>query len=292
MDKDVRKGLIALSRFERILGGGGLNNNTKNEIMENKIAENKITNKAKNKTANTDKKVEGKIENKTKADQGQAARPKANPQDQYWKSVLINAYFLRFPAGAGSFISMKKLYEILDKLRQAGAGLTRVEERPGPGTLGIRRPGKISRLKLEQGRTPQAEWNRVRAKELPGYREQLRWLFTLSAMGAAAEYVDLGVELPAEWVDDTLKKYGQRIQELREAVIAVMIDKNKNLYFEIEGGGKTYCLAPGKTGRRRPGGRPIVELTPEEAVLVAEAQEAGLLEPGVKAAQGALRWIS
>jgi len=221
-------------------------------------------------------------------------------QDQYWKSVLTNAYFLRCPArdaaGNRSFIPMRSLYEVLERLQQGGAGLARVEEQPRPGILGLRRPGKISRLKLEQGVVPQAEWNRIRAEELPKHKDQLRWLFTLSVMGAAVEYVDLGAELPREWMEDALGKHGARIGDLRREVLEEMVDrlaagKSGRVCFEV-GDCKIYCLVPGKTGMRMAGGRPVVELTPEEAVLVAEAQEAGLLAAGAKGAQGALKWAN
>ncbi|WP_134212182.1 hypothetical protein [Pelotomaculum propionicicum] len=206
-------------------------------------------------------------------------------QDQYWNAVLTNAYFLRYPAGGGRFEPMRPLYEVLEKLKLAGAGLARVEEQVGRG--------RIVRLKLEQGSVPEAEWNRIRAEELPRFKDQLRWLFTLSVMGAAAEYVDLGVELPAEWVGDVLGKHGSRIAELREDIIAEMVEKRRRsgLCFRLKDG-RIYCLVPCKTGRRVAGGRVITELTPEEAVIVAEAQETGLLPAGTDGARSALKWGS
>lgn len=204
-------------------------------------------------------------------------------QDQYWESVLTNAYFLRYPAGGGRFEPMRQLYETLEKLKIAGAGLVRIEEQ-------VRR-GSIARLKLQQGSVPDGIWSDVRGKELPRYKDQLRWLFTLSAMGAAAEYVDLAEELPAGWVDDVLGKYGTRIQELRVQVIEEMIGKRQRsgLCFNVDEE-KIYCLVPCKTGRRIAGGKVIVELTPEEAVIVAEAQDAGLLPAREEGARSALKW--
>jgi len=214
----------------------------------------------------------------------------ASSREKYWNAVLTNAYFLLYPGPDGRYESMKPLYDILENLKCLGAGLAIVEEVTGRG--------KIRRLKLERGSVPESEWNRIRVEQLPRYKDRLRWLFTLSVMGAAAEYTDLAAELPPEWVDDVLGKHGARIAELRRAVIEEMIEReaesgkpSRGLYFEIEDG-RVYCLVPYKTGRRTAGNRVITELTPEEAVIVAEAQEAGLLPAGVESARSALKWGS
>ncbi len=229
--------------------------------------------------------------------------------DKYWQSVLTNAYFLRYPAGEGKFEPLRPLYDVLNKLKSLGAGLAIVEEKVG-------RRGRVMRLKLEQSTISNEDWKRIRAEELPGYREQLRWLFTLSVMGAAAEYVDLGVDFPREWIEDNLGKHGARIADLRREVLEEMVErmvrgKSGRVCFEVDdwvGAGdsdgtgvvsgddkgkgykKVYCLVPGKTGCREIGGRAVVELTPEEVVLVAEAQAAGMLAPGPEGARAALKW--
>lgn len=104
-------------------------------------------------------------------------------------------------------------------------------------------------------------------------------------MGAATDYVDLGVELPKEWVDDVLGKQGARVEELRRAVIEEILKKNqcRGLCFKTKDG--VYCLVPCKTGRPD-----ATELTPEEVVLVAEAQDAGLLPAAQEGARSALKW--
>lgn len=230
--------------------------------------------------------------------------------DKYWQSVLTNAYFLRYPAGEGKFEPLRPLYDVLNKLKSLGAGLAIVEEKVG-------RRGRVMRLKLEQSTISNEDWKRIRAEELPGYREQLRWLFTLSVMGAAAEYVDLGVDFPREWIEDNLGKHGARIADLRREVLEEMVErmvrgKSGRVCFEVDGEAsgagdsdsdgarvvsgedkgykKVYCLVPGKTGCREIGGRAVVELTPEEVVLVAEAQAAGMLAPGPEGALSALKW--
>ena len=261
------KTLPPKNRFERILS---------NPLPEEKVAISRASAKASEATARV---VNNKID---------IIALDQTTQEQYWRSVLTNAYFLRFPIGVGKFELIRELYDILEKLHGAGAGLARVEEQPRMG-----RRGRVARLKLEQGGVPDAEWARIRAEELPRYKDQLRWLFTLSVMGAAKEYIDLAAELPAEWVGDVLGKHGSRIAEMREQIIVEMVEKGRRLYFEVEDY-KIYCLAPGKTGMRLAGGvggRPVVELTPEEAVIVAEAQDAGLLPGGVEGAQSALRWV-
>lgn len=260
------KTLPPKNRFERILS---------NPLPEEKVAISRASAKASEATARV---VNNKID---------IIALDQTTQEQYWRSVLTNAYFLRFPIGVGKFELIRELYDILEKLHGAGAGLARVEEQPRMG-----RRGRVARLKLEQGGVPDAEWARIRAEELPKHKDQLRWLFTLSVMGAAKEYIDLAAELPAEWVGDVLGKHGSRIAEMREQIIVEMIgkDRRSGLCFKVDDE-KIYRLVPCKTGHRMSGGLTATELTPEEAVIVAEAQDAGLLPGGVEGAQSALRWV-
>jgi len=197
-------------------------------------------------------------------------------QERYWRTVLTNAYYLRYPKN-GEFESMRELHGVLQKLRELGASLERVESR-------FER-GKIYSFNLRMGSMQWADWNWYQAMVLPRYNEQLDWLLKISVMGAARGYVDLGIELPEEWIIETLGKFGARIAQLREAVIGEIQDRAKGICFKVDDG-RIYSLVPGKTGRR------ITELTPEEAVIVAEAQDTGMLEPGPEGAKKALKWIS
>jgi len=201
-------------------------------------------------------------------------------QEEYWRNVLTNAYFLYYPKGNGEYEPLRPLHDLLEKLKNWGAKLSRVESRF--------EQGKIVDLEILPGNIDWADWNYILVKKLLHYREQLDWLLKISAMGVARDYVDLGVDFPPEWISDSLGKHAARIAELRRAVIEEMMEKNQcnGLYFEIEGG-RMYCLVPCKTGRQD-----VTELTPEEVMLVAEAQNTGLLPPGLEGARSALKWIN
>lgn len=200
-------------------------------------------------------------------------------QEKYWQAVLTNAYFLHYPKGNGEFEPLKPLHSTLEKLKHLGARLSKMVSRFDQG--------KIIRLQLEQGNVQWVDWNYIWVETLLKHRDQLNWLLTLSALGAARDYVDLGVDFPPEWIDGTLGKNGARIAELRAAIVEEMIEKDRRrgIYFEVSPGQK-YCLVPCKTGRK------LTEITPEEAVLVAEAQEVGLLPPGPEGARTALKWTA
>jgi hypothetical protein len=198
-------------------------------------------------------------------------------QEKHWQAVLTNSYFLYYPKGNGEFEPLRPLHDILEQLKSQGARLSKMVSRFDQG--------KIIKLKLEMGSIPWPDWNMIQAEVLPKYWDQLTWLLTLSAMGAAREYVDLAVDFPPEWIGDTLGKHAARIAELRREIIEEMAEKNQRsgLYFEV-GPGQKYCLVPCKTGRK------LTEVTPEEYILVAEAQEAGMLPPGPEGARSALKW--
>lgn len=200
-------------------------------------------------------------------------------QEQRWQTVLTNAYFLWAPVGEGKFEPLRPLHGLLEKLKHQGARLSKMVSRFDQG--------KIIKLKLEMGNMPWPEWNMAQAVVLPVYEDKLNWLLTLSAMGAAKDYVDLAVDFPEEWITESLGKHGTRITGLRVAIIEEMIEKDQHhgVYFEVSPG-QVYCLVPCKTGRK------LTEITPEEAVLVTEAQEAGMIPPGPEGARSALKWVS
>jgi len=194
---------------------------------------------------------------------------------ELWRTVLTNAYYLRHPKG-GEFHSMRELHDILQKLQGLGARLERVESRF--------QKGKIYSFNLRMGNMQWVDWNWYQAMVLPRYNEQLDWLLRISVLGAARDYVDLGIELPEEWMQETLGKHGARIAQLRAQVIEAMLERSRRIYFKT--GDKILCLAPGKTGLG------MTELTPEEAILIAEAQDTGMLKPGPEGVRAALKWVS
>jgi hypothetical protein len=177
-------------------------------------------------------------------------------QAEYWQNVLENAKHLRDPQRQ----PMTALREILLELRHKGAYLARVG----------------NTLRLEQGGCPWEVWNYCQAS-MSHMFGQLDWLLKLSVMGAAREYVDLAAELPEEWIADILGKHAARIRELR----AELMEKER--CFELADG-RRYYLVPCKTGQSR------TELTPEEYVLITEAQDCGMLPQGPEGARAALRW--
>lgn len=185
-------------------------------------------------------------------------------QEEYWQNVLANTYHLLDPKRR----PMRVLHGILKLLKVYGAYLGR----------------DGNTLMLQQGVCPDTEWNECQAQI---DTEQLEWLLKLSVMGYAREYVDLADECPKEWIDEILGKHGARIAELRAAIIEEMLEKNQRngIYFEV-GAGQKYCLVPCKTSRK------LTEVTPEEYVLVSEAQEAGMLPPGPDGARSALKWVN
>lgn len=200
-------------------------------------------------------------------------------QEQYWQTVLNNAYFLYYPKGNGEFEPLRPLHGILQNLKILGARLSKVESRF--------EQGKIIRFRLGMGNMPWPEWNMYQAEAIPRFENQLRWLLTLSVIGTAREYIDLGVDFPPEWIETTLGKHGARIAELRVKIIEEMLKKNQRngLCFKT-GPEQKYFLVPCKSGRK------ATELTPEEYYLVAEAQDAGMLPPGPEGARGALKWLT
>ncbi|RJQ25549.1 MAG: hypothetical protein C4589_11165 [Peptococcaceae bacterium] len=190
-------------------------------------------------------------------------------QEKYWEAVLTNAYFLHFPKGNGEFEPLRPLHGTLEKLKNIGARISKFERE------------KTVSLRLEQGSAPWIAWNHTRIELLLNQKEQLNWLLALSAMGTARDYADLNVDLPPEWIEDTLGKHRARIAEFRAAIIK---NKHNYRYFRVNSR-HIYCLAPCKTGRRD-----VTELTPKEVVLVAEAQDAGMIPPGQDGARSALKW--
>lgn len=185
-------------------------------------------------------------------------------QQEYWHNVLTNAYFLRDPQHR----PMRELHAILEQLRALGATLA-----PDERTL-----------RLRQGAVPWTEWNKHQYQLVTThYAYQLEWLLKLSIMGYARDYVDLASECPEEWIDDVLGKHGARIAALRADIIAQMAEKNQpdGLCFERADGGRWF-LVPCKTGRSR------IEITPEESVVIAEAQDKGDLPAGEA---GAWMWV-
>ncbi len=175
-------------------------------------------------------------------------------QHKYWEALLDNTYHLLDPQRQ----PMRELHEILKKLKSLGATLTR----------------QGNTLQLTQGTCPWVDWNKYQY-DMINYYGQLDWVLKLSVMGAAREYVDLADECPAEWIDEILGKHGARIAALRAELMG------KEHCFELPDG-RRYCLVPCKTGQQR------IEITPEEAVIIAEAQDSGMLrtEP-----DGAWLWI-
>lgn len=178
-------------------------------------------------------------------------------QAKHWEAMLANTKHLRAPVN-GRFEPMTALHGILLELSRKGAYLTR-EERT---------------LRLIQGTVSGMVWEHLQASIAP-YTEQLNWVLRLSVMGAAREYVNLAPACPKEWIADILGKHGARIAEFRGELMG------KERCFELPDG-RRYWLVPCKTGRER------TEITPEEAVIIAEAQDSGLLttEP-----EGAWHWI-
>ena len=178
-------------------------------------------------------------------------------QARYWTAVLENAKHLRAPVN-GKFEPMTALREVLLELQHKGAYLARVG----------------NTLVLEQGSCPWEVYNYCQVSMAHMFG-QLDWLLKLSIMGAAREYVDLASECPKEWIDEILGKHGARIASLRAELIG------KERCFELPDG-RRYWLVPCKTGRAR------TEITPEEAVIIAEAQDGGMLPTGP---EGAWLWI-
>lgn len=178
-------------------------------------------------------------------------------QAEYWQAVLDNTKHLRAPIN-GKFEPMTALREMLLELRHKGAYLARVG----------------NTLRLEQGGCPWEVWNYCQASMSP-YFSQLDWLLKLSVMGAAREYVDLASECPEEWISEVLGKHGGWISGLRAEI------QTSGRCFSLPDGRK-YYLVPCKTGQNR------IEITPEEYVIIAEAQDCGMLPAGP---EGAWLWI-
>lgn len=178
-------------------------------------------------------------------------------QAPYWTAVLDNTKHLRAPKD-GTFEPMTALREVLLELQHKGAYLARVG----------------NTLVLEQGSCPWEVYNYCQASMAHMFG-QLDWVLKLSVMGAAREYVDLAPACPEEWIADILGKHGARIAEFRAELMG------KERCFELPDG-KRYFLVSCKTGHSR------TEITPEEYVIIAEAQDSGLLttEP-----EGAWHWI-
>lgn len=209
----------------------------------------------------------------------------------YWQTVLTNAYYLYCPGPGGERIKLRPLHDVLEELCNMGAGLARVEVPAGRG--------KIIRFKLEQGRIPADKWEEIKVTRLPRYRDQLKWLFSISAFGAVIDEADLSVEFPAEWAADALGKHREEIAALRLAVLQEMAAKERwgGLCFKVGGSGdgagsdgcsgRVFWLVPCKT----PAKDKRTEVTPEEVYLVEAAQAAGLIDPGPEGARVALRWV-
>ncbi len=173
-------------------------------------------------------------------------------QDEYWQNVLANTRHLL----DGKQRPMRVLHGILKLLKIYGAYLNR----------------DGNTLILWQGVCPETEWSECQAQI---NTKQLDWVLKLSVMGAAREYVDLSEECPKEWIDEILGKHGARIASLRAELMG------KERCFELADSRK-YYLVPCKTGQNR------LELTPEEYVIVTEAQDSGMLPAGP---EGAWLWI-
>jgi hypothetical protein len=210
------------------------------------------------------------------ADSGQVKQVPEN-EKKYWQDVLINAFHLCYPGPDGRYREydpLRPLYVMLSALREMGAGLVRVEREDG-----------TAYYKLVQGRVPAEEWEEIKTNQLSRYRDKLKWLFTVSALGVVRENVDLAVELPEEWVAETLGKYEGQVLALRMVVGSEMAKRkvlNRECCFRV-GDGRVFYLVPFKTRLDR------LEVTPEEVVLIREAQRAGLIGPGVEAARNALK---
>lgn len=99
-------------------------------------------------------------------------------QDDHWRAVLTNAFYLHYPGPDGSYKNaepLRPLYVVLNALRERGAGLVRVKRADGS-----------EHFKLVQGAMPADEWGRAKV-ELAQFKDRLMWLFTLSVMGAVSE---------------------------------------------------------------------------------------------------------
>ncbi len=202
--------------------------------------------------------------------------PDEDTENRYWRDVLTNAYYLGYPGPDGQYKEcepLRPLYVVLSALREMGAGLIKVKSESG-----------AAHYKLVQGKIPADKWEEIKAS-LSEHREKLKWLFAVSALGAVMENVDLAAELPREWMVETLGKYERQVLALRMAIGNELTKRralNREYYFRV-GDGRVFYLVPFKTGQDRP------EVTPEEVILVREAQRAGLIGPGVEAAVGALK---
>jgi hypothetical protein len=185
-------------------------------------------------------------------------------QPKRWDTVLTNTFHLKFP-NKGTFEWMTTLNGILQKARKAGATLTKHKHT----------------LQLHQGACPWEKWNAYQVEMLP-YMAQLEWALKLSAMGAAREYVDLADEVPEEWIAEMLGKHSARIATHRDELIRDVTERGLNKLSFKRQDGSIYYQVPGKTGQAR------TELTPEEVVLIGEAQDSGMLPQGEA---GAWQWV-
>ena len=185
-------------------------------------------------------------------------------QPKRWSTVLTNTFNLKFP-NKGSFEHMTTLHKHLLELKQAGAVLTK----------------QGHTFQLHQGACPWETWNSHQV-DMMAYWGQLEWVLKLSVMGAAREYVNLVDEVPEAWIGEMLGKHSARIAALRGTIIRDLAKQRLPAICLKRCDGSIYYMVPSKTGQAR------TELTPEEMILIEEAQNSGMLPEGEA---GAWQWI-
>ena len=119
-----------------------------------------------------------------------------NQQEEYWKNVLSNCFYLNYPGVDGTnkvYDPMRPLYPMLKELKRQGAVLAKTTK-----------ADRTEHYKLEQGTIETDKWNQIRTEQLFPQRDKLIWLFAVSVLGEATAE---GVEQAERLFGEMMKKY-------------------------------------------------------------------------------------